>query len=453
MQYPVMPVQSRTTWASLRRRTDVLLRKSFVLPSLLLIVGAMWRVWWVRRHFTIRIGGEAGHVALSFARDGTIADTFYRGERPTTHLSPIAPIIDGSVLRLLGIETRTSTWALSFLAIGCCLGAAIVLYRAFAVMGVPRASRLAALALACLLPLNQFTETDEFRFWEGGMAVLLSAAILWLTVAWDRGGAVDLPRIAALALLVALLAFVSPALGLAGYANLALLLWRRVPARRWAPAIAVAALALAAVLTPWTIRNYAAFGRFVPLRGNAGLELALANHPAAVSGTDAAAVFRARERQIHPDGEPAVIARMRAEGGEIPYADRLGREARAWIGQHPGDFVRLSLRHLRQFFFPPRWFWTLYGERERGVDAKWLLTGLTGLAGLAGAAACLLWWRERMLYAATIVLMPALPYMVVQPILRYRYLVLFPLMFLGVEVTRRLWVLATERRSTDRRAA
>jgi hypothetical protein len=427
--------------------------RSYLLIVLLLMAGLTWRIWWVGRHFKTNIGGEAGNAAVAFAQTGVVADAFFPGEGPTAHLSPIAPIINGWFLRIFGVETVQSTWALTFFALACCLGAAIILNRAFAIMGASPVSRLAAFAFACLLPLNAYTETDEFRFWEGGMAALLSAFILWLTVRADRKDSVGFLHLAALSLLLALLFFLSPPVGLAGYANLALLLLRRVPIRRWAATIATSALILAAVLTPWTIRNYAVFGRFIPLRGNAGLELAQANHPAAVSGIDQKAVFRARQAEIHPDGEPAVIRKMQAEGGEVPYSERLGKEAMAWIKQHPADFARLSLRHARQFFFPPRWLWTVYGERERGVDIKLAITWITALLGLLGAAACLFWWRGRMLYAVAIIVLPALPYMVVQPVLRYRYIVLFPLFYLGTELVCRLWERLTARRSAKGVAA
>ncbi len=414
-------------------------------PALLLFAGAAWRIWWANRHFHVKIWGEAGRAAAAFARTGTIADPFFPGEGPTTHLSPVAPVIDGLALRALGVETLQSTWALTLFAIVCCLGAAVILYRAFGLMGASRGSRLAALALACLLPLNPFIEIEEFRFWEGGMAALLSAIILWLTVRTDRKERVGILDVAGLSLPLALLFFISLPLGLAGYANLAILLIRRVPMQRWAAMVGTAALLLAAVLTPWAIRNYVLFDRFIPLRGNAGLELALANHPAAVSGIEPRAVFRARLAQIHPDEQPAVYRQMLREGGEIPYARRLGRETMAWINQHPADFTRLSLRHAGQFFFPPRWLWTVYNDRERGVALKQAFTWITALLGLAGALACLFWWRGRMLYAVAIVTLPALPYMVVQPILRYRYLVLFPLLYLSTELLRRLWQLSKQK--------
>lgn len=442
-QYPAANRSSVAHWVTMIES------RPYLLPALLLLIGAAWRIWWAQRHLDPEIWGEAGRAAVAFARTGAIADPFYPGEGPTAHLSPVAPIINGFVLRILGVETVQSTWALTVFAIACCLGAALILYHAFGIMGASRRSRLMALALACLLPINPYLEMQAFRFWEGGIAVLLSAFILWLTVRADDKGEVDFPQIAVLSFLLALLFFINLALGLAGYANLALLLLRRVPMRRWIPAMAAAAVILVAVLTPWTIRNYAVFGRFIPLRGNAGLELALANHPAAVSGENPKVVFRARLAEIHPDDEPEVFRKMQLEGGAIPYSERLGRETTAWIRQHPADFARLSLRHAREFFFPPRWFWTTYAKRERAIDIKQQIMLATAFFGLFGVAACLFWWRNRMLYAVAIAIVPVLPYMVVQPTLRYRYIVLFPLLYLSIVFIDRIWLLCQVKRSKN----
>lgn len=430
---------------SIARWADWFESRNYLLPLMLLAMGAAWRIWWVHGHFDTLIKGEAGRVAVAFARTGAIADPFYPGEGPTTHLSPIAPMINGLILRVLGVETAESTWALTLFAIACCLGAAIILYQAFAIIGVSRRSRLAGLGLACLLPLNELIETDEFRFWEGGLAVLLSASIFWLTVKADRKDELRFADIVLLSFLLSLLFFISLPLGLAGYVNLAVLLLRRAPVRRWAGMITTAALLLMVVLAPWTIRNYNLFGHFIPLRGNAGLELAVANHPAALNDVNPRGVFRARLAEIHPDEEPAVFRKMQQEGGEIPYAARLGRETVAWIKQHPADFTRLTIRHLTQFFFPPRWLWTVNSKRERGIDIRKLITWTTAAFGLAGVLACLFWWRERMLYAVAIVTVPALPYMVLQPILRYRYIILFPLLYLCTEFVHRLWCLSKKR--------
>ncbi len=382
-------------------------------------------------------GGEAANVAAAIARGEGVADVFGKGSGPTAHLNPVVPAIAGTVYRLFGLRTFMGEAALSLIAITCVLAAAALFHRASLWAGASRRAALAALAVFCLVPLNNYLEIVDFRVWEGGLATLLGAATLLLTVRADAAAKVSWRVVWGIAILAALTFFISPPLGLAAYVNALLLLVRRVPARRWATTAAVAVVALLAVLTPWTIRNYQAFGRVIPLRGNFGLELALANHPAAMRTDDELGVFRERLNAIHPQMSWSAFHAMQRQGGELGYADALGAEAKAWIGAHPADFARLSLRHLAQFYFPPAWQWSIYGGVSTGQRIKLLLSWLIAAAGLVGAAAALVAWRGRLIYIATLALLPVLPYAIVQPIPRYRYLVYLPLLRLAAELTAR----------------
>ena len=409
--------------------------RPFMAPAVLVLLGVLWRLMWLAwfRPFEIR-QVEAVNAALAFARTGRFADALGPGEGLTAHLSPVMPVLSGLVYQVLGIQTAAANWLLSLVALGLSIGSALFLYRSFGLMGVSRTSRLFGLGLYCLVPLSPFTEMVEFRHWEGGLAVFLATGLLMLIVTVDASGATSWRARFAVSLLAAILFFVNPPLGLAGYAMAVILLCRRLAWRSYPATIGMAALVLIAVLTPWTIRNYQAFGSFVPLRGNAGMELALANHSAAVSGHDQQAVFRARLFAIHPHGNPPVFARMQAAGGEIPYAAKLGSEAKGWIATHPLDFARLSLRHLVQFYFPPEWLWTVYGNFSHATLVKQGIIWVTAALGLCGALAGAFVWRGRLLYAATLALIPAIPYLMVQPILRYHYLVSGILLFLAADV-------------------
>lgn len=95
----------------------------------------------------------------------------------------------------------------------------------------------------------------------------------------------------------------------------------------------IAASALALVFAPWALRNKAMLGEPVLLRSNAGLELAVAYHPAAAAATAATMrhVFFDRLVEIHPFQSRAAFAVMQRAGGEISYARKLGSEATACI--------------------------------------------------------------------------------------------------------------------------
>ena len=405
-----------------------------LVPAVMVVLGILWRLVWLAQHRPFEIiEHEALNAGISFAQTGRFADALGPGEGLTAHLSPVMPIVTGLVYRALGIQTMTANWVLSLIALAISLGSALCLYRAFAYMGASRGSRLLALGIYCLLPLTPYTELMEFRHWEGGLAVLLAAALLLLIVKADARETTRWRERFPIALLAAILFFVNPPLGVAGYIMAAILLFRRLEWREFPATIAMSAVVLVAVLLPWTIRNYEAFGRFVPLRGNAGLELALANHPAAVSGENQQAVFKVRLFNIHPNNNPPVFAQMLAAGGEIPYAEKLGTEAKAWIAAHPAQFIRLCARHLVQFYFPPTWLWGVYADFGHATQVKQAIMWLTAALGLAAAFYAILVRRDRSIYAEVFALAPALPYIVVQPILRYHYIVLAILLFLACD--------------------
>lgn len=413
-------------------------RSPRLLPAAILLVGFAERIALLAVKGVQHALGEAANVAISVARDGTIADVFARGSGLTAHVNPLLPLFAGSIYRMFGIQSAVSEWILALVSIAIILAAGGIFYRAAGIAGIPRPARLAALAIFALLPVTPDLETTAFRIWEGGVASLLGAIVLLLVLRADAAGELPFRRTFLLALTAALLFFINPALGLAAYGVVGLLLLRKAHPRRWIGHGAVLVAVLAAVLTPWTIRNYEVFDRFLPLRGNFGLELAVGNHPAAMQPGQRER-FVERLRAIHPLESQAAFERMQAMGGEIPYAQAMGEEAKAWIRANPGDFAQLCVRHLVQYYFPPRWQWNIYSGRIGSdvVVRQALLWSITAL-GLIGAIIALRTWRTRMLYLAAMALLPVLPYIITQPVPRYRYIVLLPLLFLGADIAYRL---------------
>lgn len=412
-------------------------------PAMLLLFGIGWRlIWLVRQHPFESKATEAVNVAIVFARTGRFADAIAPGEGLTAHLNPVMPTLAALVYRLAGVQTPLANWLLSLTALCFSLGSAVMLYRSFGLMGASRTSRLFGLALYCLLPLAPFTELIEFRHWEGGLATFLATSLLYLIVATDVAGATEWPRRLAIALAAAILLFINLPLGFAGYTMCAILLWRKLALRSGIATAVTAVFVLIAVLTPWTIRNYEAFGTFTPLRNNAGLELALANYPAALEAPDQKAAFLSRLREIHPNNNPAVFEKMKKMGGEGQYSAMLRTETETWISSHPLSFSRLILRHFQQFYFPPAWLW--YTD-SRATSLKMLIYWSSGFLGLLGAIWAINVWRGRFFYAAALALAPALPYILVQPVIRYRFSVLGILLFLSAEI-----VFRAVRNSIDR---
>lgn len=386
--------------------------------------------------------GEAARAALAFATTGTIADSFGPGQGPTAHLSPVMPVVAGSIHWLFGPGTPAAHYAQSALAALLVSAAALFLNALFAGAGTPRGWRLAALAVLAIAPLSEWfdpilpIELVSFRAWEGALAVALGlGGALWLhhlQTADDVGGS----TIAGVALLAAFTVFTSPPMGVALYLCCAVVMLR-LPRRRWPGIMLVATAALALFVVPWAWRNQRQLGEPVWLRSNFGLELALANHAAAVDPADPAAVMRERLDAIHPFRSAANLARMQAAGGEVAYARQLGRETFAWIAAHPGDFMALCARHVREYFVPPAWLWWVYTP-NLPWKAPWVIHTALGILGLLGALAALAVAARPYQLALIMLLVPALPYAITQPVLRYRYLAFGLLVMFAADLGGRL---------------
>jgi len=433
----------------------------YLFPLLLLLGGAVERLaWLVMRSDLSHAHGEAANAAIAYAKTGEIADVFGKGTGLTAHLNPILPAIGGTIYHIFGIQSTTSEVLLILMAIGFAMTSGWFLYLLFERLGVARWARLVALGIFCFFPINLSVEVVDFRLWEGAMAAALGAGTLLLIVKSDQEGDTGWRRASIIALLAALLFFINPANGLMIYFAAFILLVRRVPLRRWPQMLFITIMALICILTPWTLRNYEVFQRFIPLRGNMGLELALANHPDDPTQNGDFAQFRSRLETIHPLQGGGGFERLKRAGGELAYADAMGAEARRWIAANPGAFMRNCLSHIRQYYFPPEWQWRIYGDgTSRATWLKVAASWLLGITGLSGVLVDLLTRRGLYLYAACAVVLPVLPYIVTQPVPRYRYLVYGPLIFFSAVLLEWLaakmrgWFRRGEQAPRDRPAA
>lgn len=417
--------------AGLHTLVHLWLRRPWIIPAILALGVFARLVWQGLRGPDWVAGGEAPNAAIAFAQTGLLMGAYGPGHGLTAHVSPIPVLFAGSIYRLFGVQSPSSETLLAIWTLGLAATSFFFMYRAFMAAGAPRLAAVGGLAACALLPLNFVDETVTFRVWEGTLAAALGSAIVYLVVRTHNDRELGWGRVLLLSVLAALLFFINPALGLAAYTACLLLTLRRMPARRW-PGVAIIAVAvLALVVTPWALRNQQALGETVLLRSNFGLELALANNPAAAAartGEEQHAAFYARLHEIHPYESAQALARVKAVG-EVRYAQGLGKEARAWMLANPIDTARLTLRHLGQFYFPPSWFWEIYEEGSVGIGLKQALTWAISLLGLVGVALALCRRRQQFQYLAIMALVPCLPYLIVQPVPRYRYLVYAPLVF------------------------
>ena len=405
-----------------------------VAAASLLVAGIVERVaWLLNTRTTLQLDTETHHVAVALATTGAFSDAFRPGSGPTAHLSPAMPWLMSLCYRVAGVERSQLLLALAAIAlVSLSFLFAFLLFRR---LGAPLAACLGGLAAAALLPLQFGLEVRDLSTWEAPLAVAtLFGLLLWivtLDARPDLRWTALLPPIVVAALLVML----SPPVALAVLAALAALTVRRLPRRAW-PLVGGAALVVTLVVNlPWALRNERVMGRLIWTRSNPGFELALAYNDTLLNGRDQRAAYLARHAEIspnNPDGRG--YAALRAAGGELAYYDERGTEAKAWMLSHPGGTVRLLLRHAAQYMVPPAWFFDTWGApRAKGVAIRRAFMALSLLIALAGLPV-LIHRDRRYIYVAIAVVLVVGPYIVAQPVLRYRYLVSTLAIFVAADI-------------------
>ena len=104
----------------------------------------------------------------------------------------------------------------------------------------------------------------------------------------------------------------------------------KVGLQGWAWALAI----MAVCLSPWLVRNYKTFGRFVFVRDDFGLQLRLGNSPSADGLLMA---------YLQPNLNVYEMERFR-QLGELRYAEECKRQAFDFIREHPGRFALISVK-------------------------------------------------------------------------------------------------------------
>ncbi len=94
------------------------------------------------------------------------------------------------------------------------------------------------------------------------------------------------------------------------------------------------------MLSPWTIRNWCIFGRFIPLKTSFGLNFWMGNNPAATGYQ-----YTEDGKPIVSTIDPATLTLLASMDEASRYA-YLQRVAIDWVKTHPWQFVRLTLKRI-----------------------------------------------------------------------------------------------------------
>ena len=277
-------------------------------------------------------GFEMGRIGRAIATGQGFANPFDGITGPTAWEPPLYPYLIAGVFRITGVYTHASALILltinSIFSALTCVPIFLIARKCF--------SEKVAIWTAwmwALLPSVMFWCTRWV--WETSLAALLMAVIFWLTLCLEDAEGYT-PWIAfgvlwAVAALTntSLLAFL-PASGLWAW-------YRRARTQKKSIAgIVLASLFFAATISPWLVRNYETFGKFIFIRSNFGAELRLGNGPGATG------IWM---QWLHPTQDPLELQRY-ARLGEVAYVTARKREAMDFIRADCGRFAWISVKRF-----------------------------------------------------------------------------------------------------------
>jgi Dolichyl-phosphate-mannose-protein mannosyltransferase len=352
---------------------------------------------------------EAGNIARSLALGKGCSDLFRQGTGPTAWLTPVYPLLLAGIFRVFGIFTAASFAAAVALNIIFSAATCVPIFYAGRKIGGVGVGAAAAWLWA-VYP-NAIMIPFEW-IWDTCLTTLLAALILWFTLKlaetqrkrdWILYG-----------LLWGFALMTNPALATLLPFFLGWAAWRAMRSKR--DPQRVLALAGMAILTmvlccaPWTVRNYVAFHRFVPLRSNFPFTLWLSHNRV----WDPRAPWNARISAYEQD---ALYKRL----GENAFMQQKWNEAVQFIRTHPRLEVDLFARRFVAFWMGIDSPVDHFVKAETWWDRILLLANF--LVALGTAVGSVAVWIKRRRYALFLSAAPLVfpwLYYVTQPYLRYR---------------------------------
>lgn len=391
---------------------------ALVLRMLVITLGHTYHFRTIQDHFGF--GWEMGRVARALATGYGYADPFVGHTGPTAWVPPLYPLLLAGVFKLFGVYTALSAWVI--LTINSVFSAATApfIYR----IAQRFSGRKAAVWSAWIWVLYPaFMQYAVHWVWDMCLTAFLFAGVVALSLRMrDIGGPHDIVREnpkttrqtagqwALFGLLWGLIALSNPSVAIFLPVNGIWLLMGARPIGVGVRNAILSAVVCAAVLAPWTIRNYRVFHTFVPLRDNLGAELEAPNGPLS-NGLE---IRSATLPLVSTDPETLRYKSL----GELRYSQLQGEKARAYIAAHPKHYLLIS---LKRFYF----FWVSVphpqGRHPAGEVLRVLNYCFWSIAAILGLLVAL---KRRMpaagLFAWAFILMPLAYYFTVANA-RYRH--------------------------------
>ncbi len=384
------------------------------LPVLVAFFVRMFLLWLIHREgdahelLFFPASHEAWNVATALALGKGFSSPLAGMHSPTAWVAPAYPWLISLALRISGQDAYA---AVILCLILNCLVSALTCWPIYGIgkkigsheIGIASCWLWVFLPTAVIFPLEWL--------WDPSFAAFFLALLIYWTL--DLPAKNSLLPWAGYGLLWGIAVLMNPAVGILFPL---LLLWLVQHRWRdhwpWLPQATATVLLFVLCLAPWTARNYAAFGKLIPIKDNFGLELMLGNNPD----------VKRNWSPIHHPGSDRLEMQQLLQLGEATYMQAKQRQAVAFIQTHPGAFLKRALDR-----FVDTWTGLADVPSDRWVNALRMGTAyiwINSALSLLALAGLYLTWRSLGWEAAPVWIAPIvfpMTYYLTHIILRYRH--------------------------------
>jgi hypothetical protein len=372
----------------------------------IVLIGLLLRVFGMVLIHSYRVkleNDESAHIAASIASGQGFSNPFGPPTGPTAWLGPVYPFVLSRFFVAFGAYTRAAiVWALLF----NCAISALTCIPIYFIARYTFGERLAERS-AWVWTLFPYTMYWGIRWiWDTSLSAFLFTLLFMMTLQLAK---LSTPRRWALYGLL---------WGIAGLTNTAQLAFLPFAGgwicyrqfRQGNPFFrnaTVGAVLFLATVAPWTIRNYRVFHKFIPIRGNFGVEFHLGNTPDALGNWQV---------WLHPS-QNILEFRSYQRMGEPAYVRSKLEQTLQFVHDRPGRFAYLTFAHFIYYWAGPP-----HAERYPGMyEAKTFLFLTSSVLAFWGLLIAL---RQRLpgaeLYLLLLLTYPAV-YYITFPHPRYRH--------------------------------
>lgn len=289
-----------------------------------------------------KFGWEMGRVARSLYQGSGFSSPLFEPSGPTAWMAPGYPLLLASVFKVFGLFTTASAWAI--LTLNSIFGVVTII----PVVNIARrffGKRVAMYSgwVWAFFPYSVYLSAG--RVWENTLTTMLFSFIMWLTL--ELAESPTMAKWLGWGALWGLGALISPAMvGTLPFLGLWVAYRHHRDGHKWFLRAAMASLVFWVIMSPWVIRNYVVFGKFIPLRDNFWLEMHVGNNGDTSDVTPDSA---------HPSNSPIEFAQWE-QLGEVRYMDAKKVQTKQFISDHTGFFAWLT---VRRFAYTWTGFWSL----------------------------------------------------------------------------------------------